>query len=365
MPASPNEMLELKRASPKCIYTALSLALAGSESDSKIELISVLRARKTAGHIALCKSIGRDLKSVTESDEKKVLVQANGVFMQSGKHALDSYLEIVRKDFDALLEELDFEKDPEGARRFINKWVSMKTKSKIGDLLPEGSLIPDTRFVLVNALYFKGRWNAKFDKNLTEESNFSTLQKKIVKVQMMQRKGRYKIADFNDIDVRAVKIPFECHEMLILLPDQVDGFLSLLKKINENPAHLLEVLTSDQYFEEEVILKMPKFSFGGDSIQINRELANMGLKSIFSEKADFSGITGDKSLILSDVYHQAMIDVDEEGAEAAAATGISLNTRCAPRPPQEFFIDHPFLFFINTTSGIPVFIGQFLEPKPK
>lgn len=97
--------------------------------------------------------------------------------------------------------------------------------------------------------------------------------------------------------------------MLILLPEQVDGFPIVLKKINENPAHLYEVLNSDQYFEEEVILKMPKFSLGDDSIQISRELLDMGLKSIFSEQADLSGITGDKSLILSDVYHQAMIDV--------------------------------------------------------
>ncbi|VUZ46868.1 unnamed protein product [Hymenolepis diminuta] len=349
--------------SPLSIYSALSLALAGSASKSKEELIAALRLKESSDHGALCKLLGENLKSFNEGDKDKTLVQANAAFMQSGSRILDTYLQIVKKDFEAMSKDVDFGK-PEEARKIINDWVSDVTKSKIKDLLPEGSISPIIRLVLVNAIYFKGSWQAKFNKNLTRKGDFKTLKGTNMKVQMMERKGRYKIADFPDIKIRAVKIPFECHEMLILLPEDDDGFPEVLKMINENPAYLTEVLTSDQYFEEEVILKMPKFYLGGDSIQMNPELKKMGLKTIFCD-ADFSGITGDRSLSVSEVYHQAMIEVDEEGAEAAAATGMIMMMRCMPMPPPNFLIDHPFLFFIITQTGLPVFMGQILEPKAK
>nr|CDS31921.1 serine protease inhibitor [Hymenolepis microstoma] len=304
------------------------------------------------------------VKMISTPYKNKTLVQANAAFMHSGSKLLDTYMQIVKNDFDAMTKDVNFDK-PEEARKIINDWVSDITKSKIKDLLPEGSLSSLIRLVLVNAIYFKGSWRAKFDKNLTQDDHFKTLNGANVKVRMMERKGHYKIADFPNINARAVKIPFEYYEMLILLPEDDHGFPEVLRDINENPANLTEVLTSDQYFEEEVILKMPKFYLGGDSIELTSELQKMGLKTIFNDSADFSGITGDRSLFVSDVYHQAMIEVDEEGAEAAAATGVVMMMRCAMRPPEVFLIDHPFLFFIITRTGLPVFMGQILEPKIK
>ena len=100
------------------------------------------------------------------------------------------------------------------------------------------------------------------------------------------------------------------HEMLVVLPSKVDGLPILLKKLCQNSAMFKEILTSDQYFETKVILKMPKFHLGGVSIQLKSKLQKMGLTSIFElQSADLSGMTGDKSLFVSDVYHQAVIDV--------------------------------------------------------
>ncbi len=98
--------------------------------------------------------------------------------------------------------------------------------------------------------------------------------------------------------------------MLIVLPEKNDGLPEVLKKMKENPKWFSEIFTSDQYFPENVVLRLPKFCLGGESIQLKEPLANMGLKSIFNgEHADLSGITGDRSLCVSDVYHQAVIEV--------------------------------------------------------
>ena len=154
--------------------------------------------------------------------------------------------------------------------------------------------------------------------------------------------------------------------MLVVLPEKTDGLPALIKKLSENPTYFAEILTSDQYFETEVILKLPKFHLGGKSIELKENLQKMGLASIFEPGlADFSGITGDKSLCVADVYHQAVIDVDEEGAEAAAATAAVIMLRSMPMPPAKFYLDHPFLFFILTKTGIPVFMGHVVEPTAK
>uniref|UniRef100_A0A5K3EPT6 SERPIN domain-containing protein n=1 Tax=Mesocestoides corti TaxID=53468 RepID=A0A5K3EPT6_MESCO len=249
----------------------------------------------------------------------------------------------------------------------INRWIAENTKEKIKELLATGTISSLTRLVLANAVYFKGNWKAKFDKKDTDKhAIFHTLSGGEVKTSMMHRKAHYPMADFVDLEVRALKIPFECHEMLIVLPEEEKGLPDVLKKLKENPESFKELFTSDQYFDTEVILKLPKFCLGGESMELKDALVQMGLGSIFSEKdADFSGITGDRSLTVSDVYHQAVIEVDEEGAEAGAATAVQMVFYCMSMPPPEFVVDHPFIFFIVTESGFPVFMGHVVEPKTK
>ncbi|VDK25148.1 unnamed protein product, partial [Taenia asiatica] len=346
--------------SPLSIYSALSLALAGSEGDTRQELVSVLRlaAGRDIGTIVKC--VGEDLQAVTSGDAKKTLVEANGVFIQSGSHIKETYRGAVSKHLRAAFKQLDFSGDPEGSRASINEWISENTKAKIRDLLSQESITPLTYVVLANAVYFKGTWKWKFEKSETDRNGvFHTLSKGDVRVSMMNRKGSYAMADFVDLEVQALKVPFETHEMVIVLPEKRDGLANVLKQLCADAKHMEEILTSDQYFDTEVILRLPRFSLGGRNMKLKEQLSRMGLKSTFDiDRADFSGITADRSLAVSDVYHQAMIDVDEEGAEAAAATGMVMMCRCMPMPPAEFIVDHPFLFFIVTNTGIPVFMGH-------
>ncbi|KAL5112784.1 Intracellular coagulation inhibitor 2 [Taenia crassiceps] len=353
--------------SPLSIYSALSLALAGSGGDTRQELVAVLGLAAAKDIDTIVKCVGEDLQAVTSADAKKTLIEANGVFIQSGSHIKETYASAVSKHLRAVFKEVNFSGDPEGSRASINEWIAENTKRKIKDLLSQGSITPLTYMVLANAVYFKGMWKSKFEKSETDENGvFHTLNKGDVRVSMMARKGSYPMADFVDLEVQALKVPFETHEMLIVLPEKKDGFGKVLKQLCADPKHLVEILTSDQYFDTEVVLKLPKFSLGGGNMQLKEPLCRMGLKSTFDmDRADFSGITAERALSVSDVYHQAVIDVDEEGAEAAAATAMPMMLRCMPRPPPQFVVDHPFLFFIVSETGIPVFMGHMVEPKCK
>nr|AYC76426.1 serpin [Taenia pisiformis] len=349
--------------SPLSIYSALSLALAGSENETRKELASVLGLAVDKDTDAMVKSLGEDLQAVGGGDTKKTLVEANGIFIQSGGRIKETYMGAVGKHLRAVCKELDFSRDPDKSRASINEWISEKTKAKIRDLLPQGSITPLTYVVLANAVYFKGMWQSKFEKSETDKNGiFHTLSKGDVRVSMMHRKGRYPMADFVDLEVRALKVPFETYEMLIVLPEKWDGFGDVLKRLCADAKHLEEILTSDQYFDTEVILELPKFSLGGANLKLNEPLHRMGLNCVFDLGcADFSGITTDRSLAVSDVYHRAVIDVDEEGAEAAASTVIPMMFRCMPMPTPEFKVDHPFIFFIVTKTGIPLFMGHIVE----
>nr|CDS22753.1 serine protease inhibitor [Echinococcus granulosus] len=353
--------------SPLSVYSALSLALAGSESETREELVSVLGLAPGKDIDTIVKSLGEDLQAVADGDAKKTLVEANGVFIQAGSRIRETYTSAVSKHLKADMKQLDFGGDCEGSRVSINRWIAEKTREKIKDLLAQGSITPMTHVVLANAVYFKGVWKCKFEKSKTDRNGvFHSLESGDVRVSMMTQKASYPMADFVDLEVRALKVPFETHEMVIVLPEKNDGLPNLLKQLSANAKHLEEMLTSDQYFDTEVVLKLPRFSLGGHNMKLKEPLHRMGLKSAFdAERADFSGITSDRSLAVSDVYHQAVIDVDEEGAEAAAATAMPMMVRCMPAPPVDFFVDHPFVFFIVTKTGIPVFMGHVVHPESK
>ncbi|EUB62104.1 serine protease inhibitor [Echinococcus granulosus] len=366
--------------SPLSVYSALSLALAGSESETREELVSVLGLAPGKDIDTIVKSLGEDLQAVADGDAKKTLVEANGVFIQAGSRIRETYTSAVSKHLkagmkqvtalfpaDNVVFQLDFGGDCEGSRVSINRWIAEKTREKIKDLLAQGSITPMTHVVLANAVYFKGVWKCKFEKSKTDRNGvFHSLESGDVRVSMMTQKASYPMADFVDLEVRALKVPFETHEMVIVLPEKNDGLPNLLKQLSANAKHLEEMLTSDQYFDTEVVLKLPRFSLGGHNMKLKEPLHRMGLKSAFdAERADFSGITSDRSLAVSDVYHQAVIDVDEEGAEAAAATAMPMMVRCMPAPPVDFIVDHPFIFFIVTKTGIPVFMGHVVHPESK
>ena len=238
----------------------------------------------------------------------------------------------------------------------------LATTSKIKDLFPVNSIDRSTRLVLTNAIYFKGTWAKQFNKRLTEESDFNVNSSLKVKVQMMKQTGGE--ANFNyaveEDGLQIIEMPYQGDKlsMLILLP-KIDNMSSLeqslsLEKIGNIKSRL---------HKKRVDIYIPKFTF--DTKYFMKDtLTKMGMPTAFSETADFSGMDGTRSLYIGTVIHQAFVDVNEEGTEAAAATGIGMRaTSAKPQDPIIFKADHPFIFVIqNKENGNILFMGKVVNP---
>ncbi|KAM7534552.1 hypothetical protein Aperf_G00000107518 [Anoplocephala perfoliata] len=339
-----------------------NLALCGSANATYNELLSVLQFH-TANSTDFDNTVtvlDKELNRIIDTENDKTLLLANGVFLDANLHILPSFKSSLKRYFQADPHQVNFATASEDARNEINAWVSNHTAEKIKDLMPRGSVDSQARLMLANAIYFKGTWEHVFDRAMTSVHPFYILNTGSVNVPMMMATNLYFFAQFGEIDATALKIPFQIHEMLIVLPDRKNGLPQLLNSLAESEPHFKSLFDQSRFSRGRFVLSMPKFKLGGVSIDLKKPLIEMGLESVFMEsRADLSRITESERLYISSIFHQAVIEVDEEGAEAAAATGISITPVSLP---PSFIVDHPFLFFIVTSSGIPVFMGQVVNP---
>jgi serpin B len=253
---------------------------------------------------------------------------------------------------------VDF-RQPEITRNTINDWVKEKTNQKIKELFRPGSIDPQLRMVLTNAIYFKGNWAQPFDKSATQQKPFYTKDKEIP-VQMMYRRGVSHYAQNNELQILEKPYLGNYLSMVILLPKERGAFAELEKSLTA------ETLNEWSHFlmEQEVEVYLPRFKM--DAIyDMIPSLKSMGMKNAFDSKAaDFTGITAKTGqLWLNMVVHCAYVKVDEEGTEAAAATGM-MGGFGAPPPASIFRANHPFVFLIRDqrTDSI-LFMGRVMEPQ--
>uniref|UniRef100_A0A3Q0RPD7 Serpin family B member 4 n=1 Tax=Amphilophus citrinellus TaxID=61819 RepID=A0A3Q0RPD7_AMPCI len=233
---------------------------------------------------------------------------------------------------------------------------------KIKELLKPGTVSSETKLALVNAIYFKGNWKSPFDKADTKEMPFKVKQNETVPVQMMYQKKKLPYNHIRDHGLQILQLPYVNKElsMFILLPDESSDGSDLE---NELTQERLDEWTNDMGFKPDVFLHLPKFKLEED-YELKEPLTKLGMKDVFCRgRADLSGMSGEERLFLSTVAHKAFVEVNEEGTEAAAATGIVFVPLCYI-PPVHFTADHPFLFFIrhNQTKSI-LFFGRFSSPQ--
>ncbi len=343
--------------SPYSISTALAMTYEGAKGKTAEEMQKVLHFPKAAktrreGFAALYDEINGEGK-------KYELSTANALWAQKDYQFLKKYFETVEKHYKGKVTNLDFVYETEPSRQVINQWVEDETREKIKDLIPQGCIDPATRLVLTNAVYFKGNWLKQFDKEKTKEQNFKT-GNSTAKVQMMQLIGEDVKFNYAENDMtQMVELSYDNKElsMLILLPR---SGLSELENIisNEKLTEWKNCLT-----EERVDVYLPKFKFETKYFMV-KTLKEMGMNAAFSNEADFSGMTGAKDLHISNVIHQAFVDVNEEGTEAAAATGVIIGITCIkPITTKIFRADHPFIFLIQQNStGNVLFMGRVNNP---
>jgi serpin B len=281
---------------------------------------------------------------------------ANSLWGQSGLTFQQPFLDVLAREYGAGLELVDYESDPEAARRAIDEWVGEQTDGRIPELLPPGSLTPDTRLTLVNAVHLLAPWETPFDPDSTSEAGFTTADGRAVRVQMMH--AGLEVGYASGDGWQAVELPYADSPlaMLVFLPEE--GFLDLFE------ATFL-VTDATPYLEvQRVVLQMPRFSIAS-SFSLADQLAASGMPSAFDPGvADFSGMTTETPLFIGAVEHQATITCTETGTEAAAATAVEAVAGAMPGEPVELTLDRPFVFALrDRESGTIVFLGRVGDPS--
>jgi len=346
--------------SPYSLSTALAMTYAGAAGNTAGQMKRVLHFGLSDA--ALHAGFGRLARLVTAGQGPGwQLSVANALWPKRGYRLLPNFLETLRLHYGAGLRPLDFSADPEGSRRTINAWVGRQTRGKITDLLPPRSIKPNTRLVLTNAVYFKGAWKLRFDARLTGPQTFWLAPGRGVKVPMMRhRTARFLYGEFKDLQVLSLPYAGGRMSMVVLLPRRVDGLAGLERSLT-SPA-LIGWLSSLR--RRKVRVWLPRFKLTS-RFSLKKTLSAMGMPDAFDRvRADFSGMTGGRDLMIDKVLHQAKIQVNEQGTEAAGATAVIMVPRGMVRRPPAFRADRPFVFLIRDerTGGI-LFMGRVVDPR--
>jgi serpin B len=346
--------------SPESISTAFAMAYAGARGTTAEQMAATLHY--TLPPEKLHPAMGALLAGLNGPHAGYQLRVADALWAEKDFTFLDDFLKLTSSDYGAGFNRVDFKGSSEAVRATINQWVEEKTEDKIKDLLPAGSVTPTTRLVLTNAIYFKGDWQAQFDKAQTKDEDFHVSAAQTVKTPLMHLTS--KLGYFNGGTFQTVDIPYKSGElsMIVLLPNDEGGLPALEKSFTSaNAKQWLSQLRPGS----KIVLTLPKFKMT-QQFQLGGTLSAMGMSTAFARgAADFSGMTGKRDLWISAAIHKAYIDVNEEGTEAAAATGIVMRSMIAarPEPPIVFRADHPFLFLIRDNhSGAILFIGRVNDP---
>lgn len=347
--------------SPYSISSALAMTYEGARGKTAEEIAAVFYfpQNDTVRRSSFAAINGE----INKKDKPYTLRTANALWAQEAYSFLPDYFSVVEKYYGGKVTNMDFVTKTEESRLTINQWVEAQTNNRIKDLIPSGAISPATRLVLTNAIYFKGTWVKQFDKNMTTEQDFRVSGGKTVRAQMMSMaKERFNYTETDALQI--LELPYSGGElsMLILLP-KGDDFRSLEDSLTaEKIAAWRKNLKSEKIDE----LYLPKFKFETKYFMADT-LKELGMSSAFDpDNADFSGMTGKKDLYISSVIHQAFVEVNEEGTEAAAATGVIMDLTAMPVQEDRiiFDADHPFIFVIQQKStGNILFLGRVSDPS--
>jgi serpin B len=354
--------------SPFGIRAALGMAQAGARGETASQIRHALRISSSDEtlHADFAK-ISQRLSSAGVGEYE--LEMANSLWCQDGAPFEPRFVDLISRYYDGGANLLDFRYAPGRARETINQWVEDKTRKKIRELISAGGLDADTCLVLVNAVYFKGRWVLQFRKTATRDETFHLEGGGTVQAAMMRQEEPVwylRAASYQAIDLRYQGCDLS---MLVLLPDRNVSLRDLERMLSTRMLNQCVARTTTA----NVKLFLPRFKISWGAFNLYDQLTTLGMPRAFARfQADFSGINGheppaENSLFISGVFHRAFVEANEEGTEAAAATaslmefGASLSSR--PPPVPIFRADHPFLFAIRDwkTNAI-LFLGRITDP---
>ena len=299
------------------------------------------------------------------------LTIANGLWAETNYPFLPAFLDNASNNFDASVQRVDFAADALSITDQINQWVADRTAGMITKLFTPGQLNAATVLALVDAIYFKAAWQSQFPTNATSVQPFYISPTHSVNVQLMcQSFTNSPLGYYQDAQLQAVELPYNNSNltMVLLLPRNVYGLpqleASLPQELPTVLQGLADFLTADAKGLQEmgvavpIDVALPRFSMEM-SANLIPPLRNLGMVDAFTTAADFSGINGFGGLLINVITHKAVIEVDESGAVAAAATGVGIISAV----PGQFRADHPFILLIcDTNSDSILFMGRVVDP---
>ncbi len=343
--------------SPFSISTALAMTYVGASGETRDEMAKIMRFDPDQQRFH--PAYGAYMAALKELAADNVdLNIANSLWAHENYHFLETFFETVNRYYHSEVFQVDFMQDREQIRQDINQWVYDETREKIEDLIAPNVLTPDTRLVLVNAIHFWGSWLKEFDKDRTRPDNFRLRGRQTVRADFMHRVDT--LPYFADDMMQVLEIPYAGGDfsMLLVLPAEGIDIEETERKMDaEFYAGLIGQLS-----DKALHIYIPRFE-AETKLNLEDLLVEMGMVKPFSRDADFSGMTGDRELNIDQVIHQAVIEVNEEGTEAAAATAVVIVRTAVPEQPTVFRANRPFLFFVkdNVNQSI-LFNGRVMRP---
>jgi len=341
---------------PLSVDVVLALVHAGARGQTAQQLSAGLYLPNSTEKI---QEIFTHLAPTLKGNDKYNLSSANKVYVKHDFKIADGFKNTAVNVFDAEIQNIDFSKT-EQASAEMNKWVEDKTHDKIKNLIQPDDLDESTRAVLINAMYFHGKWVKEFNEHATRKRPFFLNSKDNVETDMMETTDNFKYYDSPELNAKFLELPYEGDDitMTLVLPNEIEGLSAL-------EANIGKVLEAPNYNTERVNVVIPKFKIE-TTIQFKPILQALGIKDAFEDIADFSEMSvNHEPLAISKVVQKAFIEVEEKGTTAAAATAVIYQFRSSLArqiEPFLFYADHPFIFYLTHKDSGIMFIGRYNKP---
>jgi len=349
--------------SPHSISLALAMTYAGARNQTAEQMADTLQfmLEQDRLHPAFnwldAELASRGEGAAGKDGEGFRLNIVNAIWGQKDYEFLSDFLDVLAENYGAGLRILDFITETEASRLAINQWVSDQTEGRIKDLIPQDAIDALTRLVLTNAIYFNAAWENPFDEDMTADGPFYLLDGGQVSVPMMKQTEVFGYTEGDGY--QAVELLYDgCELSMVIFLPEAGNFEAFEEGLQSQ--QVCDIISGLQPIG--VTLTMPRFEFDSE-FSLKDTLAGMGMPIAFSGEADFSGMTGNRELFISDVVHKAFVAVDEAGTEAVAATAVIMPESAPPEPTVEVTIDRPFIFLIrDIDTGAILFVGRVMNP---
>ncbi|XP_031779676.1 antichymotrypsin-2 isoform X1 [Nasonia vitripennis] len=345
---SKQEDTENVASSSLSAYIILSLLLHGTDGETREEIKSGLNLNDLDKTQEELQSLFMHLNNVTDAD----LQLTNGIYVDSNFQLRDCFMSKSQEYYQTSVEKMIFQNSDVAANQ-INEWVKEKTKNKILNIISSNDIDKYTKVILINALYFKSSWLNPFESQFTEKRKFFNIDGIETYVPTMHKTFNVLHGHIKSLRSSFIKMKYlsKEFEMILILPDEKDGLRELEKNFDWNKISKASCLTT------EVELFLPKFKVEA-TINLKSALKKLGMNAMFTERANFSRMA-EKALYVDRVLQKIIVEVDEKGSEAAAATVAQIRSRRMVTDTDVFAVDHPFMFIIHhKPSSIPLFIGS-------